>query len=292
MASEALTPQKRLTLIVVAMVFSVLATIFLYLLNLKLLFRPQFIQARLREAGIYAAVSDQVSESWRKLLSPQGALYVSELSQLPQLSLEPEWLEQETERNLQALGDYLSGKEAELVLNINLEPVKEQMAEAMVSETGTFNQELERQIPDRIDILGKNGLVSEQVMRQLYQLRVAAEGLNLSLKILAFLLLFTLLTFFLLLPQRLAWWWMGITLLVSGAALFGLTLILRTLAATQLKSFLGERLHFAPALAQESTTLVERFLQTYLSLIQWQSALIFLGGGLVLLLLRFSDKRS
>ena len=279
-------------MIIVAMVFAVLVTIFLYLLNLKFLFQPRFIQARLGEAGIYAAVSNQVTESWQKLLSPQGALDASGLNQLPQPILKPEWLEQETGRNLRALEDYLSGKDTELVLNINLEPLKEQLVEQMVSEAGTASQELEHQIPDRVDILGKNGLVSEQTMQQLYQLRVAAEGLTLSLKILAFLLIFTLLTFFLLLPQRLAWWWLGITLLISGLALFGLTLVLRIVTATHVESYLGERLNFAPALAQESTTLVERFLRTYLSLIQWQSALIFLGGGLVLLILRFSDRRS
>ena len=283
---------NRASLIIVAAVFCFLLTVFLYLVNVKFVFQPQFIQARLREANMYEALGDQLTYSWQQRFAQTTGYSVTQGDTLPQPTLDPQWLQAETERNLAALDRYLTGKETELVLNMNLEPVKAQIAEQMVAQTGTTSQELTREIPDKVDILGENGLVSGQARQQLGQLRMAGEGLTLSLKILVFLLLLTLSTFFLFLPQSVAWRWVGATLIFSGILLFGVTLIFRILAVTHLKPYLGQSLHFAPLLVEESTTLVDQFVQTYLSLIQWQSALIFFSGGLIVLLTKFMGKKT
>ena len=241
---------------------------------------------------MYEAISEQLSSSWDKAVMSQLGSLEKETTSLPKLVFDSQWLQQETERNLENLGEYFSGEKQELALNIDLEPVKSQMNDQMVLETGTASPELSQPLPDKIDILGNDGLVSEQIGYQIYRLKVASEGMALSLKVLAFLLILTTVTFFLLLPQDLAFKWLGSTLLFSGMWVFSLTFGLRVLAVTYLRSVVEKKLSVVPNLIDESTYFLDKLLQTYLGLIQWQSAFICLIGGLILLLLKLFKKKE
>lgn len=275
-------------LLLISTIFTVLLSLTLLLFNLKIVVTPRFIQARFREANLYQPAVEQLRGVWLRDLEINGG---SNLEKALAKAFKAEWLQEEVERNLNELGEYLSGKKTDLTLNLELGLVREEViAQLSIEDEGKL-EEIKQNLPERVDLLGQAGLLGEEGSRQLYQLKMTVEAINLSLKILVFVLFFSLICFFLLRPIEVAGRWVGLTLLTAGLLLTLIVFILRILVVVKLVPFLAGQLTFAPEMIELGTRLIDKSLQTYLSLIQWQSIFVFVFGLLIILLtLVFKEK--
>ena len=279
---------NNLLLIIITIVFTVLLTISLFLLNLRFIIEPHFIKKQFREANVYQSIISELHQSLINNLnlgSNTGSLATNEIKEKLEQSFQPKWLQGEIERNLDEVNSYVVGDKTELTLNLNLHPVKEQIIEQFQMETDEQSLELiEQNIPDKIDFFGTKGLFYEAGAKQLYQLKTTWEAINHLLKILGFLVLFTLASFFLLRPTTTAWRWTGLSLLSAGSVILFWVFALRIIVASRIAPFLNQKLEFGSAMMEVTLNLVNVSLQTYLSLIQWQSIFILLSGLLILML--------
>lgn len=268
-------------LILIAGVFSILFSLTLFLVNLKFVVAPGFIKARLEEVNIYQPAVLHLKNVWLKDLGYEETDGVNiALAE----SLEPEWLQGEIERNLNQLGDYFGDRNDELVLNLEIVPLKEEMINKLKVKDEKTVREIQESLPDSIDLFGEAGLLGEEGSRQLYQLKMTIEAVNLMIKITLFVLLFSLICFFFLRPIAEAWYLVGITLLASGLILALSVFILRVWVVVRLIPFLAEKIKFAPEMIEVSTRLIDKSLQSYLALIQWQSIFVLVLGLLIVML--------
>lgn len=268
-------------LILISAVFATLFTLALFLFNLRIVVTPDFIKARFREVDIYQPIASGFKDNWTKKFHLGTG---NALERIVIKNIRPEWLQNEIERNIDELGNYLGGRTAELDLFLKLEPISQEVFDDLEITEREVIEEIKSSLPEKVEILGERGFLGEELGKQLYQLKITLEAVELSLKIIAFVLLLAILSFFFLCHPEEAWRWLGWSLLGSGLLLLVFTLILRFFVGERVFPFLIQEMKLNAQATQLATQLIGKFLQTYLELIQWQS-LFVLGLGVLILLI-------
>ncbi|OGD62500.1 hypothetical protein A2160_00285 [Candidatus Beckwithbacteria bacterium RBG_13_42_9] len=276
---------KRITLILVTAVVVLLFSLTIFLANLLIITKLSFLKSQLNQANFYEIMVTSWQEDWLKFIS-QGLtteqIQKNSLGEKIKEGMSPTWLKGEIERNLDELNNYVNGKSQDLTLNFNFSPVKQQMAEELTPEADKhITQEIEASMPDKIDFFGSQGLFDSGVLGQIYQLKLSMEVIKISLKILFFLIILALGTFFLLIPPQKAWRWISLSLIFSG-----LLILLTTLVAKVLIIFyLGKNSAAVSSIIATGQIFLANILKVYFGLIAWQAALIFFLGLLLFLTL-------
>jgi len=287
---------QRVLLLIVTGIVVVLVTLIIFLCNLLVISRPQFIKTQLAKANIYQAMVEPWQQSWINFLSQSISpeqMQQNGITEKIKASMSADWLQGEFERNLDELSGYINKNKQELTLNLNFAPVKQQIAEQFSGETKQeLRQEFETTLPDKIDFFGSQALFNQDGAKEIYQLRLTREALSLCLKILFFLIFFALATFFLLVPPPIAWRWTGISLISSGFFLLIITMVIKLVALSRLTLFLAQKLAVIPLVAQAGSHFLTNTLKTYLSLVAWQAILIFLLGWLLVLLVMIQNEKK
>lgn len=282
------------SLILITILFSVLLTVTIFLINLKILARASFLKSILRQADVYQTATETLRQRFLENLvfePDTSSLTREDIKEKLSKSLQASWFQEEVERNIDELSNYINGDNQEVSLNFDLSPVKGKIAEQFYQSNQTGAEQVEEKLPRKVDLFGENGLFDNNLLGLFSQLRITSQAISLIFKVLVFILFLTLASFFLIESPALAFRWVGIAFLFGGLTVFILANLFKKVFSVSLLNYLTQREGLSQGTGNMAGRLIDLSSSAYLDLINWQSIIFCLLGLLILLIaLVFSSK--